>query len=148
MLFPFPSSEECRWRLFTLSLVVAVLWERWFSPNLASKDDTEKFPLSLISSFRKFSKSWDLSPGFLKEDQTSESKDSLSMASIVSLNFFFDLVKTYVFECILQPSPMFRMVDPLARNISEDVLLSSIHFVCKITGSGSKSRFCLERYER
>ena len=40
-----------------MSLVEAVLWERCFSPNLASKDDTENFPLSLISSFRKFSKS-------------------------------------------------------------------------------------------
>ena len=40
-----------------MSLVVAVLWERCFSPNLASKDDTEKIPFSLISSFRKFSKS-------------------------------------------------------------------------------------------
>ena len=40
-----------------MSLVVAVLWERCFNPNLASKDDTENFPLSLISSFRKFSKS-------------------------------------------------------------------------------------------
>ena len=38
-------------------LVVEVLCERCFSPNLASKDATENFPLNLISSFRNFSKS-------------------------------------------------------------------------------------------